>query len=216
METKSVDKKFEDVLNATLPTDGERVHIKNLENDEETIEEEEEDPALNRGISNHTKNLIAHRYASCLVDDPVKSAKIMGCLKHIQNLTEREGRMYLETLSTTNMISLSNRSIDFVLDLFCTSLVNPTRPDCIARIKADPYIRSTISDKLAEVHVYLGSFSGALLFCLHALDSYYNFTVKANEPRVEDTDRFSSSFSHDVRGQVPVGENNSVNQNDPC
>ncbi len=204
METKSVDANFENVLNSTLPTDGARINIENQENEEE--EEEEEDPSSNIPITDRTRNLIAHRYASCLIDDPVKSAKIMGCLKHVNGLTEREGRIYLETLSTTNMISLSNRSIDFVLDLLCNSFVHHARPDCRDRIKADPYIRSAISDKLAEVHVYLGSFSGALLFVLHAVDSYFNFTVKRNEPEREDADRLSAPVSNDVCGEVPVGK----------
>jgi hypothetical protein len=176
METTSVDKDFEETLNSELKTDGVRVENKDKEEEDEEESSEDENP-----ITEHTKNLIACKFANSLRTDPAVMSKMITCLKHIDKMSEGEARKYLAVLNNSNIGEMSNSTVDYVLKHLSNHFINPERPDIKEDFLKDRFVRMMLNDKLTSLFLYLGDMAGAILFIMYSLDSWYgnkNVNVK--------------------------------------
>lgn len=189
METKSVDVNFEKALNEDLPDIKKRVKIDGEENSEE---ENNEDPSLLKPISNYTKNLIACKFAGALNQDPVATSKMMGLLKQLESMTEAEGRIFLSSIETADISMMSDFSVTFMLRYLSKYFVNPNNKEAQEHILQDRFVRSALSHKMTEAFCSLGSWAGAFLFIIYAVESWSTNNITEHINTKEDNHKIDA------------------------
>ena len=188
MQTKSVDSQFEKVLEENLPENSHRVGVEG----EDEVEDapESTNPDLLKPVSAYTKNLIACKFAGALNNDPVTTSKMMSVLKSLENMTEGEARLFLQSIETSDISLMSDRSVTYLLKYISKYFVNPSNIEAQENIVQDRFIRSALSHKMTELFCHLGTWAGVFLFVVYAVESWAENRLPIhNESKEESTNK---------------------------
>lgn len=194
MQTKSVDTQFEKVLEDNLPEHKQREHIDGEDEAEEATETV--DPNLLKPVSNFTKNLIACKFAGALNNDPVATTKMMGVLKSLEGMTEGEARMFLQSIETSDISLMSDKSVTYLLKYISKYFVNPNNKESQENIIQDRFIRSSLSHKMTELFCHLGTWAGVFLFVVYAVESWSENSIILENDTKQGTPGKSKEDTH--------------------
>jgi hypothetical protein len=168
METSIVDPRLNKILDSNLPDTDHRDN--NVEGEEFNISDDDD---VSTPITEHTKSMIASLLLSSVSGNPEATIKIVNILKSLENLSEKEGLLYIKAIQASDMTQVNNSAITLILKMAVDSFFSPDcPPDKKQTVLQDKYIRASLSNILSGLFYKLGYWSGAILFFLFALESY--------------------------------------------
>lgn len=168
METRVVDPSINKLLDSDLIPPASR-NIKDIEDEMFDLSEDEVDVKITDG----TKNLISSVLLSSIAGSPEITIKIVNILQSLENLTEKQGQLYLKAIQASDLMQVNSQAVTMILQLSVNTFFCPEWPETEKKkVLSDKYVRAGVSNILSSVFYRLGHWSGAILFFLYCLESY--------------------------------------------